>query len=69
MRMLRSYSAPNYAEALWALDQEPGTLDLRAMFRDTLAALDQLPENLCSIPTEPSAKGSDALGRVRTIHS
>jgi len=34
----------DYAEALWALDQQPGTLDLRAMLRDTLAALDQLPE-------------------------
>ncbi len=34
----------DYAEALWALDQQPGTLDLRAMLRDTLTALDQLPE-------------------------
>jgi hypothetical protein len=34
----------DYAEALWALDQPPGTLDLRLMLRDTLVALDQLPE-------------------------
>jgi hypothetical protein len=34
----------DYAEALWALDQPPGTLDLRAMLRDTVAALEQLPE-------------------------
>src|SRR5271167_1788480 len=34
----------DYAEALWALDQPPGALDLNAMLRDTLAALDQLPE-------------------------
>jgi hypothetical protein len=34
----------DYVEALWALDQSPGTLDLRAMLRDTLLALDQLPE-------------------------
>jgi len=34
----------DYAEALWALDQPPGTLDLKLMLRDTLAALDQLPE-------------------------
>jgi len=34
----------DYAEALWALDQPPGTLDVKAMLRDTLAALDQLPE-------------------------
>jgi hypothetical protein len=31
------------AEALWALDQAPGSLDRRAMLRDTLAALNQLP--------------------------
>lgn len=34
----------DYAEALWALDQKPGSLDLRAMLCDTLAALEQLPE-------------------------
>ena len=34
----------DYAEALWALDQPPGSLDVNAMLRDTLAALDQLPE-------------------------
>jgi hypothetical protein len=33
----------DYAEALWALDQPPGALNLRAMLRDTLAALEQLP--------------------------
>lgn len=33
----------DYAEALWALDQTEGSLDLRAMVRDTLAALEQLP--------------------------
>ena len=34
----------DFAEALWALDQSPGALDLNAMLRDTMAALDQLPE-------------------------
>lgn len=34
----------DYAEALWALDQPPGNLDLRLMLRDTLPALEQLPE-------------------------
>lgn len=34
----------DYAEALWALDQPPGALDVRLMLRDTLAALEQLPE-------------------------
>jgi hypothetical protein len=33
----------DYAEALWGLDQPPGKLNLHAMLRDTLAALDQLP--------------------------
>jgi hypothetical protein len=33
----------DYAEALWGLDQPPGTLNLQAMIRDTLAALQQLP--------------------------
>lgn len=36
----------DYAEALWALDQAPGVLDLQTMLRDTLAALEQLPELL-----------------------
>lgn len=43
MRQLFELDA-DYAEALWALDQAPGTLDMQAMFRDTLAALEQLPE-------------------------
>ena len=34
----------DFVEALWALDQPPGSLDLHAMLRDTLAALEQLPE-------------------------
>lgn len=33
----------DYAEALWVLDQPEGSLDRRAMLRDTLTALDQLP--------------------------
>lgn len=33
----------DYAEALWALDQPPGTLDMPTMLRHTLAALEQLP--------------------------
>lgn len=31
------------AEALWALDQPPGTLEVAAMVRDTLATLAHLP--------------------------
>jgi hypothetical protein len=33
----------DYAEALWALDQAEGSLNGRAMLRDTLTALEQLP--------------------------
>src|ERR1019366_819854 len=33
----------DYVEALWGLDQPPGKLNLTALLRDTLAALDQLP--------------------------
>src|SRR6266404_3897904 len=43
MRQLFELDA-DYAEALWALDQPAGSLDMRAMLRDTVAALDQLPE-------------------------
>jgi len=32
------------AEALWALDQPSGSLDLRAMVSDTLASLQELPD-------------------------
>ena len=32
----------DYVEALWALDQPPGALDVKAMLRDTLAAPEQL---------------------------
>jgi len=32
------------AEALWALDQPPGSLNLKAMLRDTLASLEQIPQ-------------------------
>lgn len=34
----------DYAEALWALDQPPGALDLHTMLRHTQAALQQLPK-------------------------
>src|SRR5258708_30820946 len=33
----------DFAEALWGPDQPARRLDVRAMLRDTLAALDQLP--------------------------
>src|SRR5450631_2473863 len=33
----------DFAEALWGLDQPPGKFNVKAMLRDTLAALEQLP--------------------------
>jgi hypothetical protein len=33
----------DYVETLWGLDQPPGKLNLDALLRDTLAALEQLP--------------------------
>ncbi|MCX6376001.1 MAG: hypothetical protein NTU88_08235, partial [Armatimonadetes bacterium] len=33
------------AEALWALDQPPGSLNFKAMLRDTLASLQRLPHD------------------------
>lgn len=36
----------DYVEALWALDQPKGALNIRAMLRDTQAALDQLLDAL-----------------------
>jgi hypothetical protein len=35
----------DYVEALWGLDQPPGKLNLATMLRDTLAALQQLPDD------------------------
>ena len=32
------------AEALWALDQPPASLDFKAMLHDTLASLKRLPD-------------------------
>ena len=43
MRKLFELDA-DYVEALWALDQPAGSLNMRAMLRDTAAALPQLPE-------------------------
>lgn len=34
----------DYAEALWALDQPPRRFKLRAMLRDTSAALERMPQ-------------------------
>ena len=43
MRALFELDA-DFAEALWALVQPPGSLNVQAMVRDTLASLEQLPQ-------------------------
>ena len=57
----------DYAEALWALDQPPGTLDLRRMLRDTLAALEQLPEASDRLRRNLPNRAHPTLGRLEGV--
>jgi hypothetical protein len=52
------------AEALWALDQPAGALDLHAMIRDTLASLEALPAARAHVRAQLSAV---ATTRVHTL--
>lgn len=52
------------AEALWGLDQPPGTLDLRALVRDTLASLNALPQARAELRAQLSGA---ARTRVQTL--
>ena len=54
----------DYAEALWALDQPPETLDVKAMLRDTLAALEQLPEASARFRKALPSRTQPSLGRL-----
>jgi hypothetical protein len=54
----------DYVEALWALDQPPGSLDLHAMLRDTLAALDQLPEACARFRTNLPRRAQSILAQL-----
>ena len=54
----------DYAEALWALDQPPASLNLRPMFRDTLAALDRLPETCARFRTHLPRRAHAILVRL-----
>ena len=49
------------AEALWALDQPAGTLDLRLMARDTLVSLEALPNARAQVRARLRAAASAAL--------
>jgi hypothetical protein len=60
----------DYVEALWALDQPPASLDLHAMLRDTLAALDQLPEACARFRTHLSRRAQPILAQLEiTVRS
>lgn len=60
----------DYVEALWALDQPPASLDLRAMLRDTLTALDQLPEACAQFRTHLPRRAHAILAQLEiTIRS
>jgi hypothetical protein len=59
----------DYAEALWALDQPPARFKLRAMLRDTSAALERMPQLLAKfhkmLPPRAHAKLPELERAVR----
>jgi hypothetical protein len=57
----------DYVEALWALDQPPGALDRKAMLRDTLAALDQLPEISARFRKNLPPRAHPSLSRLESV--
>lgn len=60
----------DYVEALWALDRPPASLDLQAMLRDTLAALDQLPEACARFRTHLPSRAHPVLPKLEiTVRS
>jgi hypothetical protein len=54
----------DYAEALWALDQVEGSFDRRAMLRDTLTALDQLPSKCAQFREQLPARAHPTLEQL-----
>lgn len=54
----------DYAEALWALDQSPTTLDVAAMLRDALAALEQLPDAVTRFRKNLPPRAHATLARI-----
>ena len=54
-----------FAEALWALDQPPGRLDLQAMLRDTLAALKRLPDALARFRSKTPKPAAATLAQIQ----
>jgi len=56
----------DFAEALWALDQPTGALDLNLMLRDTLAALEQLPEASARFRNNLPRRAHPVLAQLET---
>lgn len=56
----------DYAEALWALDQAEGTVDRRALLRDTLTALDQLPSACAQFRQQLPARAQTTLQQLES---
>lgn len=56
----------DYAEALWALDQVDESLDRRAMLRDTLQALDQLPSACARFRKQLPARAHPTLEHLES---
>ena len=59
----------DYAEALWALDQPPGSLNFKAMLQQTLASLDQLSQRVTrfrkNLPTRSHPKLENLEASIR----
>jgi len=56
----------DYAEALWALDQVAGSLDRRALLRDTLTALEQLPSRCARFRKQLPARAHPTLEQLES---
>jgi hypothetical protein len=56
----------DFVQALWGLDQPAGRLDVRAMLRDTLAALDQLPATTTRFRKNLSPRAHPTLAYLET---
>ena len=56
----------DFAEALWGLDQPAGRLNVRAMLRDTLAALDQLPAAITRFRKNLPRRAHPTLANLET---
>ena len=54
----------DYVEALWGLDQPLGKLSLTAMLRDTLAALQQLPDACSRLRSNLPPRSQPTLSRL-----